>query len=308
MAFVAIEDETTVVVVLRNKTRPAVRLSWLGKNYINGDNVTFNLSRAEAVHIQAASDLTGCGVHSNKPIAVFAGNDVTRVADNLSAGADVDFTWAGNHLVEQIPDISHWGSTFYLAPFVFKFNGTADSPGYLIKAVCSERNTSIKFYFASGNMSTFTCSDSGDNYKTFVQGYEGISIRSTRPILVAQIFASSVDLSPSMLLITPAEKFNSYYVFPTPKSHSNGSFYHFLQITMPANETEGLLVDDKPLGTAVKWSSFNDSSGFVWSSVELVEGIHTLKHGRNIPFGASIVGHSKTPRFCSYAYPAGLCS
>ena len=308
MAFVATEDETTVVVALRNKTRPAVTLTWSGTKFINGDNVTFNLSRGEAVHIQTDADLTGCGVHSNKPIAVFAGNDVTRVADNLFAPVDVNFTWAGNHLVEQIPDIRHWGLKFYLAPFVFKFNRTADSPGYLIKVVCSERNTSINFYFLYGNTSKFTCSDPGDYFKTFVNGYEGLSIRSTLPILVAQIFASSVDLSPSMLLITPVEKFNSYYVFPTPKSHSNGSFYHFLQIAMLSNETEHLLMDNKPLEATVKWSSFNDSSDFVWSSFELDEGIHTLSHEKNIPFGASIVGHSKTPRFCSYAYPAGLCS
>ncbi|ESO01498.1 hypothetical protein HELRODRAFT_192173 [Helobdella robusta] len=304
LAFASVESNTTVVLSLRAATRPSLVIRWNNLTYRGGSNITFNLDRDETVQIKSNGDLTGCGVFSDKPIAVFSGNDLTKVAEKVDIINEDNLTL--NYLVEQIPDVSHWGTRFYLAPFISSNN--SDSSDYQVKIVCSNPGTNIVLYLYDQPSSIF-CSNSGDSNKTFIPYNKAVSIHSNYPILVAQIFGSTFTRGPSMAIITPVEKFNSFYTFSTAYSESADiQFNHYIHIVSTFNETKNLRLNDREIAQSIKWSSFTDNSTYVWCMLQLREGLQAMHNSNKMQFGVTVLGDSKTAKYCSYAYSAGLCS
>ena len=79
------------------------------------DNTTINvgfqtilLNKMETYLLQSTGDLTGAVAVSNNPISFFSGHQCTNVPTNV--------TYC-DHLIQQLPDTSTWGTHFLSAPF-----------------------------------------------------------------------------------------------------------------------------------------------------------------------------------------------
>ena len=94
------------------------------------------------IKMTSSSDLSGTYIVSDKPIAVFSGNVRTEV--------DRDFVKGDrSHLVEQVPPINTWGTSFYPSPIPNRTTGD------LFKVMASEANTTVQVctYASSGSHS-----------------------------------------------------------------------------------------------------------------------------------------------------------
>ena len=72
---------------------------------LNGTTASIMLHEAETLLVANTSDLTGTVVLSTKPIALFSGHGCANVPALVTAC---------DHLVEQIPPVSTWGSSLLL--------------------------------------------------------------------------------------------------------------------------------------------------------------------------------------------------
>ena len=105
-AIVATEDNTTVRIVPKFDT--------YGGKTTAGNTITLNLSKGEAYLVASKEhegedfvvDLSGSTICSNKPIAVFNGNQQTGIPNREAYSQDF--------MVEQVIPIEQWGTEFYL--------------------------------------------------------------------------------------------------------------------------------------------------------------------------------------------------
>ena len=232
---------------------------------------TVNLDSYECYQILANSpgpstlyDLTGTEITSDKPIAVFSGNQIATVPDSIMAA---DF------LIEQMPPLTAWGQTFNAFPIEPRNDWEED----VLKIVASVDGTNIDIEDASGTTSltlnrgeTFEWNgqpcDPG-SYLPFV-GYAAdcdgklldspTRITSDEPILVGQFLVGAVLTQgepnlitglgdtplgdPAFMVIPPEEQYSKRYIFLTPNGYTND----FLNVTIEAGYEGTITLDGEP--------------------------------------------------------------
>ena len=203
---------------------------------------------------------------SNKPIAVFSGNDYTTV---FSGPIPPDYAVAANHLVEQLPPTDRWGKLFYLLPIP---NSTFD---YLVKIVNSVANTTVTITDVNGNINEFTLSNPGDFPGSSIHYNIPVTIRSTAPILVAQFAGSGYSNYPTMIVIPPAERFNSIYTVPTAHSDFT-TFLHYLLLIVDHVDLPGLTIDGLQ-APQTGWTKFSNDTNIVGRALKIDNGVHTIR-------------------------------
>jgi hypothetical protein len=122
----------------------------------------------------SVSDLSGTLLESNHPIAVFSGNNFAVDGDEADLVSPV-------HLVEQLPPVSEWGSTFYLVPFP----GVSDGFTYRILTATPNNKIVIQTSRSTSN-STYSLNTPGEVLTQTQPDGEYVIVRSSQPVQVAQ--------------------------------------------------------------------------------------------------------------------------
>lgn len=281
-AIVATEDNTVVQII------PTVET--LGGNQAN---VPFSvkLNKGDAYQVIAKIeyragkkiDFTGSLVTSNKPIAVFGGHQCAYVP------SPPPVITACNHLVESIPPLASWGKHF----FVGKLKKRSK---YTWRALANSDSTKVflnQKVIANLNAGQFIEDTSSQN----------IQIKSDKPILVAQYsqgFKNGDSIGdPCMILISPTQQFLKSYRFATPV---NGSWNHFVNIVIPVQAINTLLLDGKKVDSNL--FTVIGITRYAIGAIEIPYGTHSIQAA--LPFGMYSYGFGyDTDSFDAYGNMGG---
>lgn len=293
LSLVALYNDTQVNVTLRLPTRPGVYIKWNGIDYTNSPNrntIPIVMNELDTVQLQDNSDLTGTRVTSNRPLAVFTGNDYSRVSSsNPTSGL------LASHLVEQIPPVSAWGREFHVVPL------PETETGYFLKVVASSNNTTVTISNASADWQLQMMGNAGDFRTSYFTNQSFVTIRATKPVLLAQFASSSVTSSPTMMVVPPVEQYKSSYSFSTGEDNSTE---HFLLLVVDLSAVPRLQLDNQ-LVSQTGWTQIFNNSRYWGSYIRVTSGVHVVTQLDRIPFAAYLYGQSVFG--CAYAFPAGLC-
>ena len=280
---VGIEDTTTVTIKPTAATVGGADVPAIAA----GASFVVVIDRLDVLQIQAvdgAFDLTGSEITSDKPISVFSGH----------LCADVPVTeFACDHLVEQIPPTSTWGTSFLTAPLatrtggdLFRITSAVDSndvmlDGALVATI--DRGEFHEMDLASGTYHEIDTSKAA----ILTQYSKGTT-------------TDGITSDPMMMMIPPTGQFANDYTISTLAA-APVAFINFVNIVAPTADLAGLLFDGGAIGTT--WTPIG-GSGFSGTQVPVAIGAHTITHASPIvPFGVYSYGFAFAD---SYGYPGGL--
>ena len=184
---------------------------------IPGRQYLVPINRLQTILLKSFNDLTSTKIVTNYPVSVFSGHECGNVPLHIG---DCD------HLVEQIPPTSEWGTIFYVAPL-------ATRRSYTIKII-AEYNLTVVNICCNNNKTQYSL-DNGDFFqKTMLRDY--CTIKSSNRILVVQFSHVSSDdgvTGDSMMTLIPAtihysDKFYSSTI------QASQSFTHYVNIIVLA--------------------------------------------------------------------------
>lgn len=278
VAIVAQEDATEVTFTSSATTAPGIGIDSLAP----GGTLTKTLNRFDVLNIEGSGttdDLTGSRVQSDKPIAVFAGNQCTFVPGNQ---------YACDHLEEQLFPTSTWGSNF--AACRSQQRGTEAD---LIRVIAQHDSTTVTTTPAvPGTPATL---NAGQWFE--FDAATDVAIDADKPVMAAQYLVSQNSGAgtgdPSMILEVPVQQFRAAYRFLTPDTFA----FDYVTIAAPNGATVNLD------GTAIPSASFTQlgDSGYSCARVLVSDGAHSIT--ASAPVGISVYGYDQ---YASYGYPGGL--
>jgi hypothetical protein len=266
--IVATEDNTTV----------RIEASPLDTSLVAPIEVTLNRGQTYQHRSGDDEDVSGTRISSNNPISVFGGHQCANIPD--------ENTFFCDHLVEQLPPISTWGTQFIATPLANRTMGDT------FKIIASNDNTQITI-----NSDSPITLNSGELYETILT--EAALITSNNPILVGQYSNGTnfdnVTSDPFMMLIPPFEQFLDNYTFSTP---TQGFRENFVNIVVRTNDISSLQLDS----SSIDLDEFTVIPNTEYSSaqIELELGSHNLSGALA---GVYVYGYDS---FDSYGYPGGL--
>jgi hypothetical protein len=253
-SIVATEDGTTVTFT------PSANLT---TGEAAGTHITKTLNRLQAVLFTASGsgDLTSSTVNASKPVAVFGGHYCGNVPPSYAYC---------DHMIEQMPGDTYWGTTYYLVP-TFK---RGSSPGDVLRVMTNKDGTVVHI---KNSTTTNTYNLNAGEYFT-LEGPDWLSenslLTSNNPVLVAQyMVGSTVTLSaigdPAFSLIPPANLWLNKYIFNVP----TGYLQNYVGIAIESTKESSILFDGKPLSTAL---SPIPGTTLVGGNVPVTDGQHII--------------------------------
>lgn len=276
-AIVATEDNTEIII------RPKVALIETGSS-----TITTTLNRGEVylgqADVQASSiaDLTGSLIESDKPIAVFSGNERAYVP--RAGGGSKDY------LTAQMIPFESSGKRYILLPFIQPENThPLDSYQDLFRVLAYYDNTEI---YIDGNLIEIL--NEGEFYEGNILD-EAKIVEANKTISVYQL-KKSVDYGnsvaqilgdPFMLLnVAESQFYNSYKVinFQAQEGNANGSggitfreVYErqFISFAIDKDYINTVLFDFQPLDPSIQFLEIPNSN-YVYTTLEVEIGTHLL--------------------------------
>lgn len=294
-AIVATEDSTIIQIYPTEKT------------YVNGtEPFQIVLNRGYAYLVQASfdtniqnPDLTGTKIKSNKPIAVFAGHQRSKLPVNtVSASPSRDM------LLQQLQPLKNWGKNAFIIPFVQPLN-TSVYGNDLYRVLAAYDSTEVYL-----NGVFYRTLNSGAFFEE--RANQVVIISANKPISVAQykktsrFFGSDLNVGdPFMLIIPPKEQYlSSYRVINTESwDYLNGYFpsftSHYLTLIVPDSVLNTVLIDNQ----SIPVNRFRPvgNSGYSYVNHSTFAGVHTLEAAAQ--FGVYVTGFGNAN---SYGYPGGM--
>ena len=254
---------------------------------------TVTLNSRETYLYSGSSDFTGVRITSTKPVSFYSNQQCTNIPANR---------FACDHLTEQIPPTSTWGSSFLVASLEGRRSGEifrilAAKASTTVRVNCTTfSRVQVYFLSAAGSWNEFRI-----NFPSFC------SIESSAPILVTQ-FALANDLDgvgdPFMMIIPPVEQYSNNYVFSVLSSFSTN--YITIYVATRFYQPGRIYVDSTSLAGSA-WTAVYCSSGLICgyiTRVSLSAGEHRLYHqDPSARVGVSAYGFNS---FDSYGYPGGI--
>lgn len=275
---VAKEDNTQVSFKLRLPSNG--RVFHGDAVYTNGDVIRVTINDLEVFQVLGDSDLSGTTVTSSKPIAVFSGNDCAFVPSIRPPC---------NHLVEQIPPVSVWGTRFFTIPTPNRVEGD------VFQVIASAGNTDVQ---VDGHSQKVL--NTGDKYET--EANKSLDIQTSSPSLVVQY--SSGDGSntrPSMNIVPPVEWVSNDYTIYVDGSNSASDGY--MNVVIDTRWRGGLRVKGPIDSVPMNWKLLH--GGYSRTSLHLsAAGIYHVYHDSPLlNFTAVMYGMTSKKMF---SFPAGL--
>ena len=237
----------------------------------------------DAYQLQSDGDLTGSLIESDRPIAVFGGNRCANVPTPGIAYCD--------HLVEQIPAVTTWGTEALTVPLATRTMGDT------FRVLADQDGTEVQLEGASPASVTL---NAGEFAQWNLMGSYRISANA--PILVSQYSNGTdwdgVTSDPFMMLIPSATQFIQAYTFATPGMGFSDNFANIVALT--ADAMAGNVMLD---GASVPAGAFTQIAGTDYSAAQypISVGSHTLE--APTPAGLYVYGFALAD---SYGYPGGF--
>ena len=279
-AVVATQDNTLINVTpaASGATRPA------------GTPFTITLNTGETYQFSntANGDMTGTNIIADKPIAVFGGHRCAEVPSGLGYC---------DYLVEQLPDVSMWGTTHHTVPF-------SGRSRYTVRVMASQDGTT----FSAAPAGMPTTLNAGQFADVVLSGVG--EFLSSGPVLVAQFMHGYADDAagkgdPSMVLVTPtavadSEKGVTDSTFAVHGlAGTSGSFINIVTETATLMD---LNLDNAAVNTAL-FTPVNATSLYSSATLPVTPGVHTLHN--SAPYSAFVYDYGTAGNAVSYAYPTG---
>lgn len=276
------------VVALQNATTIDIRPTVTIGAHQAGEFYSVNLNALEVYQQQTddkGEDLSGTMILSNKPVAVFGGNECTKI---LGEACDT--------VVEQIPPVSAWG----LDHIVVSLASRGSNPGDFVRVLAHLDSTDVSI---SGPQSESFVLDAGESATRTLVGINRIT--SSKPVLIAQVatgatFQGGKEGDPFMMLVVPTNDFGINYTIRTPRPIEYSRYRNFVNLVVDSIDvTEGTIRIDE---VSIKPSLFSPVPDTIYSAarIALDPGTHTFS--ATSPFGLYSYGFQEWE---SYGYSGG---
>lgn len=267
LAIVGTQDDTTVTITPSSDfdSHPA------------GEPFQIGLNQGFAYQL-TGTEVSGTTISADKPISVFGGATCAVVP---SSGATC------NHLVEQLPPTTEWGTSFLTEPLATRTKGDT------FRIVASADDTTVKI----NGQDVGAALNRGQFDETILAAPS--QIQADKPVLVMQYSNSSsydgATGDPFELIVPPSDQFLTRYTVWTPAS----GYSNYVNVVAPTSDVGAVLLDGSPIA-ASDFAAIR-RSGFSGAQVAVGPGSHTLSgpHG----FGTSVYGWAP---FDGYGYPGGF--
>jgi outer membrane autotransporter protein len=217
-----------------------------------GAPVQITLNAGQTYMFDSSTELTGSRITSDKPIAVFSGNQCTNVPTGNTAC---------DHLVEQIPAVNVLSTTYLLAK-----TPRTGTQGNVVRVVATADNTEVRF-----NGDLVATLNAGE----FFEGRtpDGVEIVATHKVLVAQYLIGSTQAGavtdPAMVIIPGQDQWLDSYVFAAPSGEADFPT-DFVSIIMATADIGSLIIN----GLAADASAFAQLGSTLFSFADFdVSGI-----------------------------------
>lgn len=237
------------------------------------------LNRLEAIEFRASGtgDLTGTIISSTQPVAAFGGHFCANVPDT---------TGFCDHVIEQLPASSDFGTSFVLVPT------EQAGPGDVVKILARDDGTVVTFQDSGGTTVQPTL-NAGESLILPPQLAENTRVTSNQPILLGQFMigqALAGDGDPAFSLVPDQGQWLDLYIFNVPA----GDYNDFLGIAIEAAALSSLQLDGSPVSPA----GFTAVPGttLVAGNVSVTDGSHAISASSNF----MLLGHGFNSNFASY--------
>jgi uncharacterized delta-60 repeat protein len=264
------------VVANAPNTKVSITPAVLAADHPAGVPFTVTLQTGEAYNLRGqlgVGDMTGSMVVADKPVAVFGGHTCAQVPDNI------DFC---DLAYEQLPPLSHWGSTFVMLP------SPGRPSGDVIRILADEADTRV--YSNGVSIATLMPGQTHDVLRS-----SATIITTSKPAAVAQ-FTRGCKLDevgndcpgdPSMLTLEPTERWSTDQIaLLLPNTINPGQRLPVLGIVAPISTISSVSVDGVLLGAGA-FTPINNS-GFAYAQLARAVGQY-LVHAAE-PISVSITG------------------
>jgi len=282
VTIVASEGDTEVTVAVTADVLPGENVAAVSA----GNSVTTTLKKYEVLQLQSdnggtgRTDLTGSLITSNKPVAVFSGNECALIPAGYMAC---------DHIEEQLLPVDAWGEHYHVVKFHPRNNETD-----VYRVLADEDGTTVDIEPEIAGM--FPVDLDAGEYVEFQFG-ESFEVEANKPVAVIQYmtgetWADAGTGDPAMLMVTPEEQYIDEYIFLTPSGYA----LDYVAIVAPAGTD--VTIDDDEIDED-DWEEFDDDE-WVWIRERVDPGVHHLKASRKV--GVVVYGYDQ---YVSYAYPGG---
>ena len=268
-------------------------------DYFNNNKLHLTLNASESIYLLGQGDTTGTVIVTDRPVSVFSGLQCTYVPTSILAC---------DHLVEQFPPVSTWGTRFVTIPL--KYRAAFDVFRFIAAYNCT--NVSISCVSSIGQPTsswTFTL-DEAEYHETNITSNEYCIVKSTNRLLVLQ-YSVGRDADgnhtgdPFMAVIPPADRFSNHLTFANYES-SVQTYKHIINVVIPAAffQPDCIYLDNSILSD-LRFDVVAIPDGYKIAyygvRVDIEAGSHTLYHtNQHAGFGILLYGFTFG---ASYGYP-----
>lgn len=261
------------------------------------ENSTIQLNEMETFLLEDTADITGRKFISDKPMSFFSGHLCTYVPHDVLAC---------DHIVEQLPPATVWGTQFFLASLLGRRSGdiyrlVTGSPDNFVDIFCTSPTRPERYRYQ------LHLRGAGDWEELNLPTGYFCHVDSTFPLLVVQFgLAYRIDYvgDPFMMTIPSLSQYGNKFTV----SALSGFLRSFVTILVPSEffQPMEIFVDRQNLGDG-PWNSIYCTNervcGYV-TYVPLSVGDHEIYHSNAVSFiGVLVYGFDS---FNSYGHPAGL--
>lgn len=278
-----------------------------------GDTIEFLLMRGQTCLLRNAGwtaaqvtwisecSLNGLRLHSDKPIAVFQGNNAT----NMPQGGD---SQAPDHLYDQCIPVEYWGDHFVIEPVIGRQPYSMGYPprtfhnyGDIVRVMAKDDNCRISLdgqevaVLQPGQIYQFVLSDHPANLPASwgMDFYQSpcIELTSTSPVMVCYYITGSLfgghPGDPAVMTMPPIENGVNHAIF---QPHNTPvSTQHWINIVTQSAFASQITLD----GTNISSQFHNTSGGYSYACIPVSEATHTVDAAGGI--------------FIAYLYGLGYC-
>ncbi|XP_038044295.1 sushi domain-containing protein 2-like [Patiria miniata] len=281
-AVIGTEDSTLVQVILRGA------VTFEGQSYSPGDVLRFTVNELEAVQIQGRIlvDLTGSIIQSDKPVAVFSGNECTN-----HAGSYCDT------VTEQLVPVKSWGQKH-----IYTAARSDDDNIYRIVAYFGKTNLTIPGL-------EHQSLEPGEFWEGRLSG-SGL-VTSSKPALMMQHLASidGITVDPSIIQVPAEEHFGFVFGFTTPphSGEDSSGYFNFINIIVKRESRQTVYLNHFPINGTNALVSDVPHTSYISLTVQLPkgEGVYYVEQidPYSSPLSVIVYGYERAE---SYGYAAGL--
>ncbi len=244
-------------------------------------------------------DFTGSAVQSDRPVAVFTGNERASASGgpefNPPDMQPGDTGCCTDHLEEQLFPLSSIGRKFIVTRSPIRSKGGFKEPDvlrFMGAAATTEVTTSLP-----APHDKFTLKP-GETHQVSV--VDDVIVTATEPVVIGQILVSqsycngTLTGDPSLTIYAPTEQYRQDYLFLVPNSWDS----NYVVISAPVGAT--ISIDDTTPGCEVTAIGQLDGVEYESRRCAVGEGTHTMAGDK--PFGIVAYGYGSAG---SYAFVGG---